>query len=38
MAYCLNCGTEIDEEAAFCSVWGEPVEANVSSEYSRRMQ
>lgn len=32
MAYCSNCGTEIDEEAAFCSACGEPVEANVSSE------
>jgi len=32
MAYCSNCGTEIDKEAAFCSACGEPVEANISSE------
>jgi len=32
MAYCPNCGTEIDGGAAYCSACGESVEADVGSE------
>jgi len=32
MAYCSNCGADLDEGVAYCSDCGEPVEGNASSE------
>lgn len=32
MTYCSNCGTELDEESAFCPDCGESLQANVGTE------